>query len=224
MTLLARTIAGFAVLFAVMGLAIFGAAGTVAFWRGWALIGVFAGCSGLITVWLWRRDQALLERRVRAGPGAEPEPVQNLIQALAGAAFLGALIAPGLAARFHRPATPAGSAVAGDALVALGFYVVFLTFRANSYASGVIERMEGQTLIDTGPYRRVRHPMYAGALLIFLGMPFSLGSWWDLPFSALIVAVLAWRLSAEERFLVQHLAGYDAYRRRVPWRLVPGVW
>lgn len=224
MTLLARTIAGFAVLLAVMGLAIFGAAGTVAFWRGWALIGVFAGCSGLITAWLWRRDQALLERRVRAGPGAEPEPVQNLIQALAGAAFLGALIAPGLADRVHAAATPAWSAVAGDALIALGFCVVFLTFRANSYASGVIERMEGQVLIDTGPYRRVRHPMYAGALLIFLGMPFALGSWWGLPFSALIVAVLAWRLTAEERFLVQHLAGYDEYRRRVPWRLVPGVW
>lgn len=224
MRLLARTIAGFAFLFAAMGLAIFGAAGGLAFWRGWVLIGVFAGCSSLITAWLWGHDRALLARRVHAGPGAEPDPVQNLIQALAGATFLGALTAPSLGWRLHGATLPAWAAAAGDGVVALGFAVVFQTFRANSYASATIERIEGQVLIDAGPYRHVRHPMYAGALLIFLGLPLALGSLWGLPFTALIVGVLAWRLTAEERFLIQSLAGYADYRRRVRWRLVPGVW
>jgi protein-S-isoprenylcysteine O-methyltransferase Ste14 len=224
MPLLARTISGFVFLFVVMGLAIFGAAGTTAFWRGWALMGVFAGCSGLITAWLWRHDKALLERRVRAGPGAEPDPAQNLIQALAGVAFLGSLVAPSLDFRFHGVTLPAWAAFAGDALIALGFYIVFRTFRANSFASGVVERMDDQTLVDTGPYRLVRHPMYAGALLMFIGMPFALGSWWGLAVVPLIVGALIWRLIAEERFLVKHLAGYGEYRGRVRWRLVPGAW
>jgi protein-S-isoprenylcysteine O-methyltransferase Ste14 len=207
-----------------MGLAIFGAAGTIAFWRGWALIGVFAGCSGVITAWLWRHDKALLERRVRAGPGSEPDPVQNLIQALAGAAFLGSLVAPGLDYRLHGAPLPASAAIIDDALIALGFYIVLRTFAANSFASSLIERMADQRLIDTGPYRFVRHPMYAGALLMFVAMPFALGSWWGLLVVPLIVGALIWRLIAEERFLVEHLAGYGAYRGRVRWRLAPGLW
>ena len=224
MTLLARTISGFAFLFVVMGLAIFAAAGTIAFWRGWALIGVFAGCSALITIWLWRHDKALLERRVRAGPGSEPDPVQNLIQALAGVAFLGSLVAPALDYRFHHAPLPTWTAIAGDALIAFGFYIVFRTFAVNSFASGVVERMDDQRLIDTGPYRLVRHPMYSGALLMFVAMPFALGSWWGLAVVPLIVGALIWRLFAEERFLVEHLAGYGDYRGRVRWRLVPGLW
>ncbi|HWD66824.1 MAG TPA: isoprenylcysteine carboxylmethyltransferase family protein [Caulobacteraceae bacterium] len=224
MNLLARTFFGFGFLFVVMGLAVFGAAGTTAVWRGWAFLGVFAGCSGLITAWLWRHDKALLERRVRAGPGAERDPAQNLIQALAGVAFLGSLVAPGLDYRFHGASLPTWVAIFGDALIALGFYIVFRTFRVNSFASGVVERMDDQTLVDTGPYRLVRHPMYAGALLMFVAMPFALGSWWGLAVIPLILGALIWRLIAEERFLVEHLAGYGEYRGRVRWRLAPGLW
>jgi protein-S-isoprenylcysteine O-methyltransferase Ste14 len=224
MMLLVRTIAGFAFLLAMMGLAIFGAAGTGAFWQGWALIGVFTACSGLITVWLWRYDKALLERRLRAGPGSEPDPAQNVIQALAGVVFLSSLVLPALDHRFHGAALSDWSAIAGNTLIVLGFYVVFRTFRENRFASGVIERMADQILIDTGPYHLVRHPMYAGALLIFAGMPFALGSWWGFAAVPPIICVLVWRLIAEERFLVRHLTGYGAYRHRVRSRLVPGLW
>jgi protein-S-isoprenylcysteine O-methyltransferase Ste14 len=222
--LLARTVAGFIFLFAVMGLALFGAAGRLSFWRGWVFLGAYAAASTLITVWLWRHDRALLERRVRAGPGAEPEPVQNLIQALAGVIFLASIIIPGLDCRFGWSRMPAWTAVLGDVLVALGFLVVFLTFRENHFTSAVIEQMEGQKVIDTGPYAIVRHPLYAGALPMFLGGPFALGSWWDLLTVPPIVALLAWRLIEEERFLVRHLDGYADYRRRVRWRLAPGLW
>jgi protein-S-isoprenylcysteine O-methyltransferase Ste14 len=224
MALLARTVAGFVFLFAVMGLVIFGAAGSMEFWPGWGLIGVFAGCSGLITVWLWRHDKALLERRVKAGPGAEADPMQNVVQALAGIVFLAALAVPGLDHRFGWSNVPIVVVVAGDLLVGAGFLVVFLVFRANTFTSGTIELAEGQTVISTGPYALVRHPMYAGALIMFVGMPLALGSWWGLIAAAGIVPILGWRLLREEAFLSQQLAGYDAYRANVRYRLAPYLW
>jgi len=224
MALLIRTIAGFVFLFAVMGAVIFGAAGTLRLWEGWALLGVFAGCSGLITVWLWGHDKALLERRVKAGPGAESDPMQNVVQAFAGIVFLATIAVPGLDRRFGWSHVPVGLEIVGDALTALGFLIVFLTFRANTFTSGTIEIAQNQTVIETGPYAIVRHPMYAGALLMFVGMPLGLGSWWGLVPGALIVPVLAWRLLREEDFLAANLPGYDAYRGKVRTRLAPYVW
>jgi protein-S-isoprenylcysteine O-methyltransferase Ste14 len=222
--LLARTIAGFGFLLLVMGLVVFGAAGTTGYWQGWAVIGVFAGCSGLITVWLWGHDKALLERRVKAGPGAESDPMQNIVQALAGIVFLATFAVPGLDHRLGWSKVPIAVVVAGDVLVALGFWVVFLVFRENSFTSGTIELAEGQTVIDTGPYAILRHPMYAGALLMFVSLPLAMGSWWGLAAAAGIAPILIWRLLLEEKFLLSNLAGYDAYRRRVTRRLIPLVW
>jgi protein-S-isoprenylcysteine O-methyltransferase Ste14 len=223
-SLLIRTVVGFVALFAVMGLVIFGAAGRVDYWQGWALIGVYAGASGLITVWLWNHDKALLERRVKAGPGAEPDPTQNLIQAVASVVFLATLVVPGLDRRFGWSHVPLPLVLAGDALVAIGFLVVFFVFRENSFTAGTIEVAEDQRVIDTGPYAIVRHPMYAGALVMFVGMPLALGSWWGLLPSAAIVPILAARLLREESFLAQHLGGYSDYRNRVRFRLAPLVW
>ncbi len=222
--LAAQTIAGFAFLFAAMGGCVFGAAGTMAYWQGWGLLGVFVGCSGLITIWLWFHDKALLARRVKAGPGREPDPVQNVVQALAGLVFLGSIGLPALDHRFGWSHLPLAAEVVGDALVAVGFLVVFLVFRENSFTAGTIEIAEGQRVVDTGPYALVRHPMYAGALLLFVGMPLALGSWWGLGIGALIAPLLAWRLTREEGFLAHHLAGYRDYRARVRRRLIPGVW
>jgi len=222
--LLTRTVLGFVFLFAVMGLVIFGAAGTMDFRPGWSLIALFAGCSGLITVWLSRHDKALLERRVKAGPGAEADPMQNVVQSLAGIVFLATLAVPGFDRRFGWSGIPAAVAIAGDLLVAIGFWIVFLVFRANTFTSGTIEVAEGQTVIDTGPYAIVRHPMYAGALLMFVGMPLALGSWWGLAPAAGIVPILGWRLLREESFLSRQLVGYDAYRAKVARRLIPYLW
>jgi protein-S-isoprenylcysteine O-methyltransferase Ste14 len=222
--LLIRTIAGFVFLFVAMGVVVFGAAGTLRLWQGWALIGVFAGCSGLITVWLWGHDKALLERRVKAGPGSESDPMQNVVQALAGIIFLATLAIPGLDHRFGWSAVPPPIAIAGDVLIAIGFWGVFLVFRANTFTAGTIEVAEGQHVVDSGPYALVRHPMYAGALLMFVGMPLALGSWWGLLVGAAIVPVLGWRLLREESFLRANLDGYDAYRDKVRYRLLPGVW
>jgi protein-S-isoprenylcysteine O-methyltransferase Ste14 len=224
MSLLVRTLAGFVFLFAVMGLVVFAAAGSFGYWQGWLLIGVFAGASGVITAWLWVHDKALLERRVKAGPTSELDPVQRVIQALAGVVFLGVLLVPALDHRFAWSRAPTFVVLTGDALVALGFLVVFLVFRENTFTSGTIEIADDQRVIDTGPYALVRHPMYAGALVMFVGMPLALGSWWGLVVAAGIVPILAWRLLREETFLCEHLPGYPDYRRRTRFRLAPMLW
>jgi protein-S-isoprenylcysteine O-methyltransferase Ste14 len=112
----------------------------------------------------------------------------------------------------------------GDLLVAVGLVLVLLVFRANPFAASTVTVEHGQTVISTGPYAFVRHPMYSGLLLVFLGLPLALGSWWGLLIFPLLVAVLIWRLTDEERYLAEHLPGYREYRSRVRSRLIPGVW
>lgn len=108
--------------------------------------------------------------------------------------------------------------------MAVGFAVVFLTFRANSFTSATVRVAEGQPLVDRGPYAVVRHPMYAGALLMLAVTPVALGSWWAELAVVPLVAAIAARLLDEERYLGAHLAGYEDYRRRVRYRLVPYAW
>ncbi len=224
MLLLARAFAGFVFLFAVIAAVFFGAAGTLRDGRAWTMMAIFFGCSAVISVWLWFKDKALLERRVKAGPGSEPDPMQNVVQALAGVAFLAIFVVSGLDARFGWSNVPGAVSWIGEAMIVLGFLVVFLTFRENSFTAGTIEVAEGQQLIDSGPYAVVRHPMYAGALVLLAGIPLALGSWWGLAGSLLLVPVIVWRLVREEDFLAANLPGYSDYRRRVRYRLTPVVW
>ena len=222
--LLARAFAGFLFLFAVVASVFFGTAGTLHDGRAWVTLAVFFGCAGAVTVWLWLRDKALLERRVKAGPGSEPDPMQNVVQALAGLVFLAIFAVPGLDRRFVRSSAPLAISLVGDGMMLLGYLIVFLTFRANSFTAGTIEVAEGQQVIDTGPYAIVRHPMYAGALVLIAGIPLALGSWWGLVPAALMLPVMMWRLTREEAFLAANLAGYTDYRDRVHHRLAPMIW
>jgi protein-S-isoprenylcysteine O-methyltransferase Ste14 len=222
--LLVRAIARFIFLFAVITIVFFGLAGSLGDGRAWSMLAVFFGCAGVITVWLWFRDKALLERRVKAGPGSEPDPTQNIVQALAGLVFLATFAAPGLDRRFGWSHVPLIVSLAGDGTIAFGFLIVFFTFRANTFTAGTVEVAEGQRVIDSGPYAVVRHPMYAGALIMIAGIPLALGSWWGLIPAALFVPVLVWRLIREEAFLAANLAGYGDYRNRVRYRLAPSVW
>jgi protein-S-isoprenylcysteine O-methyltransferase Ste14 len=107
--------------------------------------------------------------------------------------------------------------------MAAGFYLIFLVFKENTFASSTIEIATGQRVISTGPYAVVRHPMYTGGLLYLLAMPLALGSWWGLVAAAGFVPVLAWRLLDEERFLSRNLPGYDVYCATIRWRLIPGI-
>jgi hypothetical protein len=160
--LLARALMGFIFLFLVIATVLFGLSGTLHDGRAWAMLAMFFGCAAIITVWLWFRDKALLERRVKAGPGSEPDPMQNVVQALAGLVFLATFAVPALDRRFGWSHAPLAVSLAGDGMIAIGFVIVFLTFRENTFTAGTIEVAEGQHVIGSGPYAVVRHPMYAG--------------------------------------------------------------
>lgn len=219
-----QAVAGFVFLFAVLAAALFGPAGSFDDWQAWVFLAVFATASAAVTVDLARRDPALLARRVHAGPGAEPTPRQKWIQGLASLAFLAVFVVAGFDHREGWSHVPVAAVVAGDALVVLGMFVVFRVFRANTFTSAVIEVGRDQQLVSTGPYAVVRHPMYAGALVMMIGVPIALGSWWGLVPVAAMVAVIVARLLDEEALLATQLPGYAEYRHRVKHRLVPRVW
>jgi protein-S-isoprenylcysteine O-methyltransferase Ste14 len=215
---------GMGALAAIVSVLIFGVAGTLRYPEAWAFLVTFFGASLAITLYLMRRDPKLLERRVAAGPVAERRPKQRLIQALASGAFLAILAVPALDHRFGWSRVAPPIVVGGDVLVVAGFLVVFLVFRENSYASAVIEVGAEQKVIATGPYAVVRHPMYAGALVLLAGVPLALGSLWGLLMLAPFAAVIVWRLLDEEAVLLDQLPGYAAYRDEVRWRLIPFFW
>jgi protein-S-isoprenylcysteine O-methyltransferase Ste14 len=222
--LTAQAFGGLAFLAIVMGVMLFGAAGTFHYLAAGQFLVLFLGCSLAITLYLLKHDPDLLARRVKAGPVAEQRPLQRLIQAMASAAFLALIAVPGLDRRFGWTNLGAPLVVLGDAAVVAGFLIVFLAFRENSFASAVIEVGAAQKVIDTGPYARVRHPMYAGALLLVAGIPPALGSLWGLLAFIPLAAVIVWRLLDEEAFLTEQLPGYAAYRRQTRYRLIPHVW
>jgi protein-S-isoprenylcysteine O-methyltransferase Ste14 len=213
-------------LFGVVALAalLFIPAGTFDYWQAWLFMAVFVTTSGAITVDLAIRDPKLLERRMHVGPRAEKEPAQKIIVLLAMLGFIAMLVVSALDHRFGWSSVPASVSVLADGLIALAFLFVFFVFRENSFSASTIQIAEGQTVISTGPYALVRHPMYAGALVMLLALPVALGSWWGLLVVVLKLPVLIWRLLDEERFLRQNLAGYAQYQTKVRYRLLPLIW
>jgi protein-S-isoprenylcysteine O-methyltransferase Ste14 len=193
-----------------------------AYWRGWLFWIVFSLCSLTVTIYFLQHDPALVERRLHAR--AEKEASQQIIRLILSVVMLPLFVVPGLGHRFGWPQLPASVAIVADAVVVLGFAIIFSTFKANSHASAIIDVAPDQRVVSTGPYAVVRHPMYLGATLLLLAIPFALGSVWAIIFAAIAVCALVWRLLEEERYLSQHLPGYDDYRQVTRYRLVPMVW
>jgi protein-S-isoprenylcysteine O-methyltransferase Ste14 len=220
----ARAWTALAVLTAAMGLLLFVPAGSVRYWHAWVYLAVFTGASALVTLYLMRRDTALLERRMRGGPLAEKRPAQKRIMVFTSIGFLALLVVPALDYRFGWSAVALAGVIAGNALVATGFFVIFLVYRENTFTAATIQIAEGQKVVSTGPYAVVRHPMYSGGALYLLGTPLALGSYWGLAAVAAMLPFLIWRLLDEERFLAADLPGYPEYQRQVRYRLVPFVW
>ena len=214
-------LAGLAV---AMGLLIFVSAGTVRYWQAWVYLAIFFGASSLTTSYLIRNDPALLERRMSGGPTAEKRAVQKFIMLCTSAGFIALLVVPALDHRYHWSTVPLSGVVAGDVLVATGLYFIFLVYRENTFTSATIDVAPNQTVVSTGPYAIVRHPMYASALLYLAGTPLALGSCWGLAPLAGTLPFLIWRLFDEERFLRERLPGYTEYQQKVRHRLVPRIW
>jgi protein-S-isoprenylcysteine O-methyltransferase Ste14 len=161
---------------------------------------------------------------VNAGPGAEKEKSQKLIQLFASLAFTGLIILSSLNHRFSWSNVPLSVVIAGDALVALGFLIIFIVFKENTFTAATIAVAPDQKVISTGPYAIIRHPMYSGALVMLFGTPLALGSWWGLLMFIAIAFIIAWRLLEEEKLLSRSLSGYKEYCQKVQYRLVPFIW
>jgi protein-S-isoprenylcysteine O-methyltransferase Ste14 len=209
---------------AAFGLMLFVPAGTLKYWQGWVFMAVFTLASIIPTIYLARRDPAALQRRMHAGPRAETRTAQKVIIT---ASFLDLFVMMVFSAFDHRmgwSTVPPWLSVLGDVLVVAGLSIAMLVVIENSYAAATVTVETGQKVASGGLYKFVRHPMYVGNVVMMVGMPLALGSYWGLVFVVPGVAVLVFRILDEEKLLTQELAGYREYAQRVRYRLVPSVW
>jgi len=206
------------------GLMLFLPAGTVHYWQAWVFLAVFTVMSLFPGVYLLRKDPAVVERRMRAGPKAETRPVQKVVTSAISLLFAALLVFSALDHRFGWSAVPPAVSLIGDALVAIGLGIAIFTVYQNNYAARNITVEEGQTVISTGLYGTVRHPMYMGSMIMLAGIPLALDSYWGLVVLVPILIVFVVRIMDEEKLLTQELVGYREYTGTVHHRLVPYVW
>jgi protein-S-isoprenylcysteine O-methyltransferase Ste14 len=223
-TLNKKAFRGFLLLLLVMAALLFIPAWTLDYWQAWTFLAVYFASSLAITLYLMKKDRKLLERRMGGGPSAEKETTQKIIMSFVSLGFVGLLVLPALDHRFGWSHMPPYVALAGDALLALGWLAIFFVFKENTFSSATIELAPDQKVISTGPYALVRHPMYAGGLVMLIGIPIALGSWWGVLVIAAMLPALIWRLLDEEKFLARNLPGYVEYQEKVRYRLAPRVW
>jgi len=213
--------------FAVFAALLFVCAGTLLWPAGWAFMALFFGFALAIVLWLARKEPELLAERM-SSPMQSGQPLWDKVFVVAVMVLFVAwlIVMPLDAVRFGYSEVPGWLQIFGALGVVLSFYIMFLTFRENAYLAMVVkvQQERGQSVVSTGPYRYVRHPMYASTLLFFPGSALLLGSWWGLMFCTVLLGLLVWRIPLEERMLENGLDGYDEYERNVRYRLIPHVW
>jgi len=219
-----KAFVGLFLLIAAVMAALFIPAGTLHYWQAWIFLAFYFVPALAISFYLMVKDPKLLARRMRGGPVAEKQTAQKIIMSIVSVGFLALLVVPALDHRFGWSHMPASAAFAGNALMSIGWLAIFFVFRENSFSSATVEIADDQKVVSTGPYAWVRHPMYAGAVLMLLGMPVALGSWWGVAVLLAMLPAFVWRMFDEEKLLTENLPGYAEYRQRVRFRLIPGVW
>jgi protein-S-isoprenylcysteine O-methyltransferase Ste14 len=210
-----------------MAVILFLSAGSWTWPQGWVFLGEIGASTMAVNFWLARHDPSLLASRLSAPVQRDQQPWDRKFMAVAALVFLAWLIVCALdGGRFRWSSVPIWAQVTGALLIALCMIVVWQTFRYNSFAAPQIrvQTDRQQRVITDGPYRVVRHPMYAGALLMFVGTPLLLVSWWGLLFVPVGLVGIGFRVVSEERMLSRYLAGYDQYKQRVRFRMLPGLW
>ncbi|HUB58278.1 MAG TPA: isoprenylcysteine carboxylmethyltransferase family protein [Mycobacterium sp.] len=208
---------------AAFGLLLFLPAGTFHYWQAWVFLAVFALSTWIPSVYLMRTNPAALERRMR-GPLAETRTMQRILIAVIFVCFPAMFVVSALDHRFGWSPVPAAVSLVGDVLVASGLILDMLVIIQNSYAAVNVVVEAGQRLVSSGLYGLVRHPMYTGNVILMLGVPLALGSYWGLVFVIPGLIVLVLRIRDEEDLLAHELSGYREYTHQVRYRLVPYVW
>jgi protein-S-isoprenylcysteine O-methyltransferase Ste14 len=207
-----------------LGALLFLPAGTFNYWQAWAFTATFVLTTIAPTIYIARTNPAALRRRMRSGPRAEARTLQKVV-IIGWMASVFAMMA--LSAYDHRVTwshVPAWACVLGDVLVAVGLGLTMLVVIQNGYAAATVTVETGQPVVSTGVYRFVRHPMYVGGVIMMIGIPLALGSYWGLLFIVPGVVALVFRILDEESLLSKELAGYREYTQQVRYRLMPYVW
>ena len=207
--------------FLVLALLVFLPAWTLRYWQGWLLLAILFVPMLVVGAVLMKRSPALLEKRLNA---KEEQSEQKAVLALSGLMFLAAFVLAGLNYHFGWFVLPAWVSIAA-AVVFLGGYALYAeVMRENAYLSRTVEVQEHQKVIDTGLYGVVRHPMYLSTLLLFLSMPLVLGSLFSFGVMLFYIPLIAKRIKNEEQVLLEGLKGYDAYRNKVKYKVIPFLW
>jgi protein-S-isoprenylcysteine O-methyltransferase Ste14 len=206
------------------GVMIFLPAGTLNYWQAWVVIVIFMGLTSATGVYFSIKDPALVQRRQQAGPAAEQSRGQKIFITAGYLANIAMLVVSGFDHRFGWSHVPTLVALAGDVLVVLSSVMYFIVYQVNSFAASTVQTFVGQRVISTGPYALVRHPKYVGDMLLVIGVPLALGSWWGLAVTMLVLPALVWRILDEEKLLKKDLPGYTEYTHKVRYRLVPHIW
>lgn len=214
-------------MFIVFAAVLFLAAGTVVWPAGWTFLVLFFAFVVSLSIWLLRQDPGLLTERMTGIGKRDQKTWDKVFFVFAVVFFLAWLILIPLdAVRFHWSLVPVPLQLAGAILILTSFYLFFLTFRENPYLYPAVrvQKERGQTVVNTGPYHYVRHPMYAAFIVFMVGSTLMLGSWYGLISGLILVVGLAIRAVQEEKTLRIELAGYDVYMSKVRYRFIPCIW
>jgi protein-S-isoprenylcysteine O-methyltransferase Ste14 len=207
-----------------IALLVFVPAGTFDYWQAWVLLAVFALSAWIPSIYLQVANPVALQRRMRSGPVAEGRTVQKVVMAGLYLSLAAMCVVSALDHRFGWSTVPAAICLIGSALVAVGLGAVVVVATQNNYASTTVQVEAGQNVVSTGLYGLVRHPMYTANVIMLVGIPLALGSYWALIFVVAGLLVLGSRIRDEESMLREELVGYHDYTTRVRYRLVPGIW
>jgi protein-S-isoprenylcysteine O-methyltransferase Ste14 len=207
--------------FVLMGLIFFWPAGTFCYWQAWVYTFILLIPMLFVMAWLFRNRPELLERRIRM---KEKEREQKAIIRWGSIVILTALVLPGIDKRLGWSSVPLAIVIIADLIVLAAYGLCVLVFKENRYASRVVEVAAKQSVITTGPYSLIRHPMYLAVLIMYIFSPLALGSYWAVLPALLLIFVLVARIRNEEKVLLEELAGYGEYMQRVRFRLIPGIW
>ncbi|MBR2721455.1 MAG: isoprenylcysteine carboxylmethyltransferase family protein [Clostridia bacterium] len=205
----------------LVGLLIFLPAGTLLYWQGLLLMGILFVPMLIAGIVMMFKNPELLKKRLDA---KEKESTQKWVLLFSGIIFIGGFVLAGLGHRFGWYTLPTPVTVIGVILFLVAYILYAEVLRENTYLSRTVEVQENQTVIDTGLYGLVRHPMYAATVLLFLMIPIVLGSLYAFFVFLPYPLVLAMRIKNEEEVLSRELAGYPEYKQKVKYRMIPFIW